>query len=270
MTSSIQFIGGKPIELNRRQIVKGLAAGYIVAVGGCVQNQALGRQQLLLVSEAQMTQLSASAWTQIRKEQKVSTNRTLNRRLQTVGPKIVNAAGLQNQPWEYTVFKGDEANAFVLPGGKVGFYEGIFKRMENDDQLATVMGHETGHVAARHSAERYSQQMAAGVGMQAAQVALQSGDVSGAGAIAAVLGAGVQFGVLLPYSRTHELEADRLGLNYMAKAGYDPRQSLRFWQNMTAQRGSKAPPPEFMSTHPSDQTRIASLTQQLRQMGYQV
>ena len=270
MTSSIQFIGGKPIELNRRQIVKGLAAGYIVAVGGCVQNQALGRQQLLLVSEAQMTQLSASAWTQIRKEQKVSTNRTLNRRLQTVGPKIVNAAGLQNQPWEYTVFKGDEANAFVLPGGKVGFYEGIFKRMENDDQLATVMGHETGHVAARHSAERYSQQMAAGVGMQAAQVALQSGDVSGAGAIAAVLGAGVQFGVLLPYSRTHELEADRLGLNYMAKAGYDPRQSLRFWQNMTAQRGSKAPPPEVMSTHPSDQTRIASLTQQLRQMGYQV
>jgi predicted Zn-dependent protease len=270
MTSSIQFLGGKPIELNRRQIVKGLAAGYIVAVGGCVQNQALGRQQLLLVSEAQMTQLSASAWTQIRKEQKVSTNRTLNRRLQTVGPKIVNAAGLQNQPWEYTVFKGDEANAFVLPGGKVGFYEGIFKRMENDDQLATVMGHETGHVAARHSAERYSQQMAAGVGMQAAQVALQSGDVSGAGAIAAVLGAGVQFGVLLPYSRTHELEADRLGLNYMAKAGYDPRQSLRFWQNMTAQRGSKAPPPEFMSTHPSDQTRIASLTQQLRQMGYQV
>lgn len=270
MTSSIQFLGGKPIELSRRQIVKGLAAGYIVAVGGCVQNQALGRQQLLLVSEAQMTQLSASAWSQIRKEQKVSTNRTLNRRLQTVGPRIVNAAGLQNQPWEYTVFKGDEANAFVLPGGKVGFYEGIFKRMENDDQLATVMGHETGHVAARHSAERYSQQMAAGVGMQAAQVALQSGDVSGAGAIAAVLGAGVQFGVLLPYSRTHELEADRLGLNYMAKAGYDPRQSLRFWQNMTSQRGSKAPPPEFMSTHPSDQTRIASLTQQLRQMGYQV
>ena len=270
MTSSIQFLGGKPIELNRRQIVKGLAAGYIVAVGGCVQNQALGRQQLLLVSEAQMTQLSASAWTQIRKEQKVSTDKALNRRLGTVGPKIVNAAGLQNQPWEYTVFKGDEANAFVLPGGKVGFYEGIFKRMENDDQLATVMGHETAHVAARHSAERYSQQMAAGAGMQAAQVALQSGDIGGAGAIAAVLGAGVQFGVLLPYSRTHELEADRLGVVYMQKAGYDPRQSLRFWQNMTAQRGGKAPPPEFASTHPSDATRIGALQAQLRGMGYQV
>ncbi|GMV63842.1 MAG: hypothetical protein AMXMBFR74_30090 [Parvibaculum sp.] len=270
MDAPITFLDREPIELNRRQLVKGLAAGYIVAIAGCVQNPTLGRQQLLLVSEAQITQLSASAWSQIRKQQKVSTNKAMNRSLQTVGPRIVQAAGLQNQAWEYTVFQGDEANAFVLPGGKVGFYEGIFKRMENDDQLATVMGHETGHVAARHSAERYSQQVAAGVGMQAAQVALQSGDVSGAGTIAAVLGAGVQFGILLPYSRTHELEADRLGVVYMKQAGYDPRQSLRFWQNMTAQRGGKAPPPEFMSTHPSDATRISALTQQLRSMGYQV
>ena len=270
MTSLIEFLDRKPIEMNRRQLVKGLAAGYIVALGGCVQNQQLGRQQLLLVSEAQMTQLSASAWNQIRQQKKVSTNQTLSRRLNTVGPKLVQAAGLQNQPWEYTVFQGEEANAFVLPGGKVGFYEGIFKRMENDDQLATVLGHEIGHVAARHSAERYSQQVAAGVGMQAAQVALQSGDVSGAGQIAASLGAGVQFGILLPYSRTHELEADRLGIEYMHKSGFDPRQSLRFWQNMSAQRGNQAPPPEFMSTHPSDQTRIAALTQHLRQLGYQV
>jgi len=270
MDSPIRFLDRKPIELNRRQLVKGLAAGYIVALGGCVQNPALGRQQLLLVSDAQITQLSASAWDQLRKEQKVSGNTSLKRRLQKVGPPLVQAAGLQGQSWEYTVFQGDEANAFVLPGGKVGFYEGIFKRMENDDQLATVLGHEIGHVAAHHSAERYSQQMATGFGMQAAQVALQAGDVGGAGTIAAVLGAGVQFGVLLPYSRTHELEADRLGVTYMHKAGFDPRQSLRFWQNMTAQRGSKAPPPEFMSTHPSDSTRIAALTQQLRKMGYQV
>lgn len=270
MDVNLTFLDQKPIELNRRQLVKGLAAGYIVALSGCVDNPALGRQQLLLVSEAQMTQLSASAWSQIREQQKVSTNRTLNNRLKTAGPRLVQAAGLQNQAWEYTVFQGDEANAFVLPGGKVGFYEGIFKRMENDDQLATVLGHEIAHVAARHSAERYSQQVASGVGMQAAQVALQAGDVGGAGTIAAVLGAGLQFGVLLPYSRTHELEADRLGVTYMAKAGYDPRQSLRFWQNMTTQRGNAAPPPELMSTHPSDTTRIAALQQQLRSMGYQV
>ena len=270
MTTLIEFLDRKPIEMNRRQLVKGLAAGYIVALGGCVQNPQLGRQQLLLVSEAQMTQLSASAWNQIRQQKKVSTNQTLSRRLNTVGPKLVQAAGLQNQPWEYTVFQGDEANAFVLPGGKVGFYEGIFKRMENDDQLATVLGHEIGHVAARHSAERYSQQVAAGTAMQAAQIGLQSGDVSGASQIAAILGAGVQFGILLPYSRTHELEADRLGIDYMHKSGYDPRQSLRFWQNMSAQRTGGAPPPEFMSTHPSDQTRISALTQHLRRLGYQV
>lgn len=270
MDSPIHFLDRKPIQLNRRQLVKGLAAGYIVALGGCVQNAALGRQQLILVSDAQITQLSAATWNQLRSEQKVSKNTSLTNRLRKVGPPLVQAAGLQNQSWEYTVFQGEEANAFVLPGGKVGFYEGIFKRMDNDDQLATVLGHEIGHVAARHSAERYSQQVAAGVGMQAAQVALQAGDVSGASTIAAVLGTGVQFGVLLPYSRTHELEADRLGVTYMHKAGFDPRQSLRFWQNMTAQRGGKAPPPELMSTHPSDQTRISALTQQLRQMGYQV
>src|SRR5690606_21790446 len=151
MDVNLTFFDQKPIELNRRQLVKGLAAGYIVALSGCVENQALGRQQLLLVSEAQMTQLSASAWSQIRQQQKVSSNATLKRRLQTVGPKLVQAANLQNQPWEYTVFQGQEANAFVLPGGKVGFCEGIFKRMENDDQLATVLGHEIAHVAARHS-----------------------------------------------------------------------------------------------------------------------
>ena len=235
MDVHVTFLDRKPVELSRRQIIKGLAAGYIVAVSGCVENQMLGRQQLMLVSDSQIVQLSAATWTQIRKEKKVSTNRTLNRRLGTVGPRIVQAAGLQNRNWEYT-----------------------------------VMGHETGHVAARHSAERYSQQMAAGVGMQAAQVALQAGDVSGASAIASVLGAGLQFGILLPYSRQHELEADRLGVNYMAQAGYDPRQSLRFWKNMSAQQGRNAPPPEFMSTHPSDATRMAALQQQLRAMGYQV
>ena len=212
METTFRFLDTKPIELDRRQLVRGLAAGYVVALTGCVENKALGRQQLLLVSEAQMSQLSASAWTQLRQQKKVSTNRKLNTRLQTVGRKIVTAANLQNQPWEFTVFEGKEANAFVLPGGKVGFYEGIFARTENDDQLATVMGHETAHVTARHSAERYSQHMAAGAGMQAAQIGLQSANVSNPAAIAAILGAGLQFGVLLPYSRQHDLEADRLGL----------------------------------------------------------
>jgi len=264
----LDFINQPPLELTRRQLVSGLAAGTIVALSGCVQNPALGRQQLILVSEGQLAQLSVSAWNQVKKKEKISRNKTLNRRVRTVGSRIVSAAGLGGQNWEYVVFDSKQANAFVMPGGKVGVFSGIMKRMENDDQLATVLGHEVGHVTARHSAERYSQQLAAGVGMTAAAAALEAGDVRGARDIAAILGAGVTFGVLLPYSRRHELEADRLGLTYMARANYDPRQSVRFWQNMTANRKG-APPPELMSTHPSDATRIAALRQQLAAMGYQ-
>lgn len=263
----ISFLDQHPIQLSRRELISGLAAGYIVALSGCVQNPALGRQQLILVSEGQLTQLSASAWNQVKKKEKISRDPKINNRVRTVGTKLAGAAGLGGQSWEYAVFEDDQANAFVMPGGKVGVYQGILKRMQNDDQLATVLGHEIGHVTARHSAERYSQQLAAGVGMTAAAAALEAGDVGGAREIAAVLGAGLTFGVLLPYSRRHELEADRLGLVYMNKAGYNPRQAIPFWQNMTAQREG-APPPEFMSTHPSDATRIAAIKQQLQAMGY--
>lgn len=265
----ITLLDREPVTMSRRDLVKGLAAGYVVALTGCVQNTALGRQQLILVSEGQLAQLSASAWTEIKRKEKLSRDPGHNKRVQAVGSNIVKAAGMDRQSWEYAVFEDKQANAFVLPGGKVGVNTGILQRMDNDDQLATVLGHETGHVTARHSAERYSQQLAAGVAMTAAAVALEQGDVGGAPQIAAVLGAGLTFGVLLPYSRQHELEADRIGVDYMARAGYDPRESLRFWQNMSSTREG-TPPPEFMSTHPSDETRIAAIRGQLRAMGYQV
>ncbi|MAN63003.1 MAG: peptidase M48 [Parvibaculum sp.] len=263
---TIKFLDQDPIVVSRRKLVQGLAAGSIVAVAGCARNQAIGRDQLLLVSEGQIAQMAASSWTQIKRQTKISQDRTLNRRLNTVGNKIVQTAGLQRQPWEFTVFDDDQANAFVLPGGKVGFYKGIFKRMKNDDHLATVMGHEVGHVTAKHAAERYSQQVAAGVVTTAAAVALEAGDVRGGAQIAGILGLGVQFGILLPYSRRHELEADRLGVNYMHRAGYDARQAIPFWDNMSAQR-TGSPPPEFMSTHPSDATRKAAIRQELQRLG---
>lgn len=262
----ISILDREPIQMSRRELIAGLGAGYIVALSGCVQNPVLGREQLILVSDGQLAQLSASAWSQVKKKEKISSDPKVNRRVRTVGSRLVGAAGLGSQNWEYAVFDNDQANAFVMPGGKVGVYDGILKRMQNDDQLATVLGHEIGHVTARHSAERYSQQLAAGVGMTAASVALEAGDVRGAREIAAILGAGLTFGVLLPYSRRHELEADRLGLVYMNKAGYNARQAIPFWQNMTAQRKG-APPPEFMSTHPSDATRIAAIQRQLQAMG---
>jgi len=264
---TIKFLDQAPMTISRRKLVQGLASGSIVAVAaGCVQNQSIGRSQLMLVSDGQIAQMASASWNALKQETKISRDRNLNRRLQNVGKNIVQTAGLQNQPWEFTVFDDDQANAFVLPGGKVGFYTGIFKRMKNDHHLATVMGHEVGHVTARHAAERYSQQVAAGVATTAAAVALEAGDVRGGAQIAGILGLGVQFGILLPYSRRHELEADRLGVNYMHRAGYDARQSIAFWDNMSAQR-TGSPPPEFMSTHPSDATRKAALRQELQRMG---
>ncbi len=263
---TIKFLDQDPIIISRRKLVQGLAAGSIVAVAGCARNQAIGRDQLLLVSEGQIAQMAAASWTQLKRQTKISKDRNLNRRLNTVGNNIVRTAGLQRQPWEFTVFDDDQANAFVLPGGKVGFYKGIFKRMKNDHHLATVMGHEVGHVTGRHAAERYSQQVAAGVVTTAAAVALEAGDVRGGAQIAGILGLGVQFGILLPYSRRHELEADRLGINYMHRAGYDARQSLDFWDNMSAQRTGGSPP-EFLSTHPSDATRKAAIRQELQRLG---
>lgn len=262
----IQWEDREPVVMSRRRLIQGLAAGSVVALAGCAQNQALGRSQLILVSDGQLAQMAASSWSTLKKQEKISRNTQMNRRLQTVGPRIVQSAGLANQPWEFTLFENKDANAFVLPGGKVGFYEGIFERFDNDHHLATVMGHEVAHVTARHSAERYSQQLAAGVGMTAAAVAMEAGDVRGGAEIAAVLGMGVQFGILLPYSRQHESEADILGLRYMHAAGYDARQAVGLWQNMARQSGGGAPP-EFMSTHPSHGTRIANIQQELKRMG---
>ncbi|GAK45860.1 peptidase M48 Ste24p [Tepidicaulis marinus] len=262
----IDWVDREPVVMNRRRLIQGLASGSVVALAGCTQNRALGRSQLILVSDGQLAQMAASSWSALKKQERISRDPRMNARLRTVGSRIVQSAGLGNQPWEFTLFDSDEANAFVLPGGKVGFYEGIFKRFDNDHHLAAVMGHEVGHVTARHSAERYSQQLAAGLGMTAAAVAMEAGDVQGGKEIAAVLGMGVQFGVLLPYSRRHELEADTLGLRYMHASGYDARQAVGLWQNMAKQSKGSAPP-EFMSTHPSHASRIANIQQELKRMG---
>ncbi|MGF1454416.1 MAG: M48 family metallopeptidase [Alphaproteobacteria bacterium] len=259
------------IVMNRRELVSGLAAGTVVAfaggTSGCVENPALGRRQMLLVTDEQLAALSQSAWSQLRQQQPISRNSTYNRRLQTTGDRIVSASGLTGQNWEYTVFESDQINAFVMPGGKVGFTSGILHITDNHDQVATVMGHEVGHVAGRHAAERYSQAIAANAALTATNIALQSQDVRFSQEIAAILGAGVSFGILLPYSRKHEYEADRLGVQYMAQANYNPREALNFWQTMAGMnQGNK--PLEFMSTHPSDTNRIREMDGVIRRLGY--
>ena len=244
----------------RRQfLIYLVGATGTVALAGCSSTQvadSLGG--IAMISPAEERAMGEAAWEDIKSEMTLSTDRDATRRLEDVGWRIVNAGGNRDENWEFALFDDPAINAFALPGGKVGFYTGILELMENDAQLAAVMGHEVGHVNARHGARRVSAQRASAIGLQALQVALQIGDVARAGEIAGVLGAGVVYGVIMPYSRAHELEADELGVRYMAQAGYDPQESVRFWQSMQAQsQGGR--PPEFLSTHPAEDRRIREL-----------
>ncbi|HEY1071333.1 M48 family metallopeptidase [Brevundimonas sp.] len=231
-------------------------------LAGCAYNESLGRNQFLIVDDSALIQQSDAAWAETLRTEKLSTNAAQNERVRRVGGRIVQAAGLANRAWDYRVFQDDSPNAFVLPSGKIGVTTGLLALTRNDDQLATVLGHEVGHVVARHAAERYSTQSTAGLVLGAVQS--RAGDYSQA--VGAFGGLGAQLGLLLPFSRSHELEADRLGVDYVAAAGYKPSESVALWRLMAQQRQSGAP--EFASTHPSDQTRIAALQQYIASRGW--
>ncbi|MEM8935478.1 MAG: M48 family metallopeptidase [Pseudomonadota bacterium] len=251
----------KTVTMSRREIIRGLAAGSVVVIApGCTYNETLGRNQLLFVSQGQMAQLASSAWTDLKQQERITTNRKYTDRMRRVAPRIIQSAGENPSQWEVQVFQSDALNAFALPGGKIGFYTGIMDLMENDDQIATVMGHEVAHVKFNHSGERYSQSTLAQAGLTVAQVATQ--DSQYRNQIMGVLGMGATLGVILPFSRKHELEADRFGVRYMHRAGYNANQSIRFWERMSAQKSGNAPP-EILSTHPSDATRIAQLRREI-------
>lgn len=217
-----------------------------------------GRRQFLLLPESQMTQLGAASYTEMKKSQKISQSGSSNAYVNCVARAIVNEVSgkYANQDWEVTVFDEDTPNAFALPGGKIGVHTGLFKAAKNQNQLAAVIGHEVGHVMAQHGNERVSTNLAAQTGLQLGAVML-GGDSPKKQLALAALGVGAQVGILLPFSRKHESEADYIGLGLMAKAGFDPRESVQLWRNMTAAGGSK--PPEFLSTHPASSTRMRDL-----------
>lgn len=248
------------VIMDRREVIAGLAAGSVVALSGCVQNPSLGRSQLILISEQQLAAMSQTAWSEIRKTENFSRDRGTNRKVERIGAKIVDAANAGSRNWEFHVIDSDKVNAFVMPGGQVAFYQGILDIMDNDDQIACVMGHEVGHVVGRHGAERASQRIAAGIGLTVANIAIAQADTGYTNEISAILGAGVTFGVILPYSRQHEYEADRLGVTYMNAANYRPREALSFWRTMSTKGGNTL---EFMSTHPSDANRMSALQQHI-------
>ena len=231
-------------------------------LSGCAYNEAPGRNQFLLVDNSSLTQQADQAWADALRTQQVSRDAAANARIRRVGGRIVQAAGLTNLSWDYAVFVDESPNAFVLPSGKVGVTTGLLALVQNDDQLAAVLGHEVGHVIAQHAAERYSSTAVTSIGLQAIQGA--SGEYGQA--VGALGGLGAQLGVLLPFSRQHELEADQLGIDYMVGAGYRASEAIALWRLMAAQRQTQTP--EFASTHPSDASRIQALERYIQSKGY--
>jgi predicted Zn-dependent protease len=248
--------------VGRRDVLRGAAAGALaLAAGACTTtNPETGREQFIIIDDASLEQAALQAWAQQLQQERVWNNRTAQTRLERVGQRIVNAAGRGGQPWEFRLFDSPQKNAFVLPARKVGFYRGLYEICERDDWMATVLGHETGHVTGRHAAERYSQTAATQLGLQ-----IVGTQVNSQLAMAA-LGLGAQVGLLLPFSREQEAEADILGLNYMRRAGYAPREAIPFWERMNASGGSR--PPEFLSTHPDPDNRIQRIRNYINQQGW--
>jgi predicted Zn-dependent protease len=213
-----------------------------------------GRSQLILMPESQMSQMGLQAFENIKQQTPVDTSKTARRYVNCVAQAITREVG---GSWEIVVFKDDSANAFALPGRKIGVNSGLLKVAKNQDQLATVIGHEVAHVLAHHSNERVSQQFAVDQGLGLVS-ALASPQTETGRTMMGLLGVGAQYGILMPYSRTQEAEADRLGLELMAKAGFNPAESIILWRNMSTAGGAQ--PPEFLSTHPSHSTRITGLS----------
>ena len=242
----------------------------LASLVGCETNPYTGRSQLLMTSVSQEMQMGAQAYDQVKSDPKMRLSQDPHEiePVKRVAARIVEAAKrskyaeMANQfQWEVTVIKDDKTpNAFALPGGKMAVYTGIFPMAKTEAGLAAVMGHEVVHALARHGAERMSQGQLANTGLQivgAAAGAAGRGGMLGQAAMAA-LGVGAQVGVLLPFSRKHESEADYIGILLAADAGYDPREAVALWERMGQTSGGGAPS-EFMSTHPSHETRIDQL-----------
>lgn len=234
----------------------------------CATVPLTGRKQFAMIPSAQILSLSNDSYAQVLKENKVSTNAQYVNMVKTVGKDIttavVNYFAAQNQSnllngyaWEYNVLISKELNAWCMPGGKIAFYEGIMPVCQDATGVAVVMSHEIAHAIANHGNERMSQELAVQLGGMALDVALSQKPETTRQIAMAAFGVGSSLGVLLPYSRQHESEADELGLYFMAMAGYNPNKAVDFWQRMQAL--SSGAPPEFLSTHPSNDTRIKQL-----------
>jgi len=236
-----------------------LLLASLFGLAGCYTVPETGRSSFTLLPESQVVSMGLSSFEQIKAEEPLITSGPRYEMIQRVGNRVADAVGddLPAADWEFIYIDRDEVNAFALPGGKVAVYDGLFEAVENEDQLAFVLGHEVAHVTARHANQRLSQAMVvAGVG-SGLGYAIDDLDPAERQIILAAYGVGATVGVALPYSRMHESEADVIGQIYMARAGYDPREAPQVWENMAEVGGAQ--PPEFLSTHPSYDNRTERL-----------
>lgn len=250
--------------------MKKLIILLLISLGiySCSSVPITGRKQLSLVSDSEIMTLSLQEYNDFIKTATKSTDQTNTALVQKVGRNIAGAVEsyykangmsslLDGYSWEFNLIKDTQVNAFCMPGGKIVVYEGILPYTQTETGLAVVLGHEVAHAVAKHANERVSQQLAAQYGS-----AILGGVIGGTSSatqeiIGVAYGLGAQYGVLMPFSRKQELEADQLGLIFMAIAGYNPNEAVPFWQRMAQQGGST---PEFMSTHPSDETRVKKIS----------
>lgn len=257
--------------MNLKKLIRNIACGTAVLAGitSCGVVAFTGRHQMLLFSDSEIASLSDQSYAEFISTAKISTNKSDSKMLAEVGARMTSAldsylkstggaSTLSGLDWEINLVNSTEINAFCMPSGKIVFYEGILSYADTPDYIAVVMGHEMAHAIARHGNERMSQQAAMNVlGSVASEIVGHKTGSSAQALFNVGFGVGSQYGVLLPFSRKHEYEADRIGLYLMAIAGYDINAAPEFWEKMMA--GSKSSSNDFFSTHPSDDKRIAAL-----------
>lgn len=249
-----------------RRMKKMWIISLMAMLSGCVTAPITGRSQLILVGDSQMTAMGSQAFQQVLSQEKMVQDSAVQQRVQTVGRRIASAAeehlASLGQPgafqWEFVAFDNDEVvNAWCLPGGKVAVYSGLLELTRTDDELAVVISHEIAHAVARHGNERMSQGLLVELGGVALDAALAQRPDQTRSLFMRVYGVSANLGLLLPYSRQQEYEADRIGLILMARAGYDQAAAVTFWEKLSAEGGPRVP--EFLSTHPAPEHRIAAI-----------
>jgi predicted Zn-dependent protease len=237
-----------------------LAVFFVVIIAACVTTPISNKSAFIMIPIRQEIALGKQAYNQILKEEKDSSDQKTTNLVKQIGLRLAKVSAMPNLDWEFHLIESEQQNAFALPGGKVAVYTGLLPIAMNEAGLATVMSHEIAHVIARHGAQRMSRQLILSAGLMVTSISLNNGRQKKM--IMSALGVGIIYGLTLPFSRSNEAEADQIGLRYMARAGYNPTEAVRFWKRFSSVKGGKKVP-EFLSTHPADKTRIALINRYL-------